>query len=214
VTSGHEQYGYLAFERVHGALVTLPDEKPEIFEDEAEAARRWDRWLIDVGLPRAKEVVAEQRASFIEGCEVHEQRVKQSGLLTPDLIVREVHDVDGNPLGNLGQEDFDAVVEAAALKRFPEPSAHDHPYGDKVGTKRIVVWAVGLYIDGEYKRLPAFTNWTFGFPIDGALKVLNQLAAEGWSVAHVSEDRGIYKGLTNQTDAAVTTARYLLTRRM
>ena len=212
MTSSGEQYGYLAFERVHGRMVTLPNEAPQIFEDHAEADRMWSKWVQEVGLPAAKQEASEKRAAFIKGCKVHERKIKEPGLLTPDRIIREAHDADGNPLGNITQKDFDSVVEAAALSRFPEPHGDNHSYGDQVGNKQIVVWAVGLYSNGEYKRLPALTHWAFGFPIDGALRILNQLAAEGWSVAHVSEDRGLYRGQTNQTDSAVTKTRYLLMR--
>jgi hypothetical protein len=212
MTSGSMRYGYLAFERVHGGIVTLPDEEPQLFEDYAEAERAWHKWVQETGLPKAKQKVSEERKAFSEGCRVHERKIKEPGLLTPDRIIRELHDADGSSLGNVAQGGFDAAVEAAALKKFPEPHAGNLPYGDRVGNQQVVVWAVGLYLDGKYKRLPAFTNWTFGFPIDGALEILNQLTAEGWSVAHVSEDRGIYKGQTNQTDSAVTKTRYLLTR--
>lgn len=212
MTSGNEQYGYLAFERVHGGIVTLPDEEPQLFEDYAEAGRAWQKWVQEVALPKAQQKVDEDRQAFIEGCELRERKIKEPGLLTPDRIVEEAHDADGRSLGNVAQGGFDAVVEEAAREKFPDPDVHNLPYGDQVGNKQIVVWAVGLYLNGEHKRLPAFTNWEFGFPIDGALKILNQLAAEGWSVANVSEDRGIYKGQTNQTDSWVTKARYLLTR--
>jgi hypothetical protein len=56
------------------------------------------------------------------------------------------------------------------------------------------------------------TYWDFGLPMEGILSVLNDLAIDGWSVAHVSEDRGVFRGQTNATDSAVTKARYLLVR--
>ncbi len=212
MTSENGQYGYLAFERVHGGIVTLPDQEPQLFEDYAEAERTWQKWIQEIALPKAKQQVEADRKEFTEGCTVHERKIKEPGLLTPDRIIKEVHDADGKPVGNLAEREFDSVVEEAAHARFPDPNLENLPRGDNAGVRQIVIWAVGLYLNGEYKRLPGFTTWNFGFPIDGALEVLNQLATEGWHVAHVSEDRGLYKGLTNQTDSSVTTARYLLAR--
>src|SRR5712672_3222049 len=81
---------------------------------------------------------------------------------------------------------------------FRDPYLENLHYGDQVENRQVVVWAVALYLNGDCEHLPAFTPWNFGFPIDGALEILNKLATEGWIVAHVSEDRGLYKGLTNR----------------
>jgi hypothetical protein len=207
-----DRYGYFAIERVHGAVLTLPGGERQLFEDPAKAEDAWLEWVKENALPAAVQTAEEEREAFVAGCQVKEKRIKQPGLLNPDLLVREVLDPDDNFLGNLGTQDYDVLVEEAMLKRFPGPTVRTVAQKTQGGTEKVVVWAAGLYLDGEHRALPAISNWTFGLPIEGVLKVLNELAAEGWTVAHVSEDRGLYAGNTNQTDSWVTKARYLLTR--
>jgi len=57
-----------------------------------------------------------------------------------------------------------------------------------------------------------WTEWSYGFPIERTLVVLAALAADGWRVARVSEDRGLYKGDDATSDSSVTTTRHWLTR--
>lgn len=198
--------------RVHGGIVTFPDGERRHFEDYAKAEEAWSEWVADNALPKALEGTRENRKAFIDGCTWDERKIKQPGLLTADLVVREVLDPDGKIIGDPDKADFNEIVEKNALDRFPEPDLQDVASQSDGGVERVVVWAVGLYVGGEYKRLPAFSSRIFGFPIKEVLEVLNELAEEGWSVAHVSEDRGLYEGVTNRTDSAVTTARYLLVR--
>jgi hypothetical protein len=57
-----------------------------------------------------------------------------------------------------------------------------------------------------------WTEWSYGFPIERTLTVLAALTAEGWRIARVSEDRGLYEGDDAQTDSSVTTTRHWLVR--
>jgi hypothetical protein len=57
-----------------------------------------------------------------------------------------------------------------------------------------------------------WTEWSYGFPIEKTLTVLAALAAKGWRVARVSEDRGLYKGDDAASDSSVTTTRHWLVR--
>lgn len=57
-----------------------------------------------------------------------------------------------------------------------------------------------------------WTEWSYGFPIERTLVVLAALAADGWRVARVSEDRGLYKGDDAPSDSSVTTTRHWLIR--
>lgn len=206
------RYGYFAIERVHGGVLRLPSGESQLFEELAKAEDAWHEWVKENALPAAVLKAQKERQAFIAGCELRERRIKQPGLLNPDLLVNEVHDPNGNRLGDTGRENFDDLVEKAALARFPEPSLGSVAQATDGGTEKVVVWAAGLYLDGKHRALPVIAHWTFGLPIEGVLKILNELAAEGWSVAHVSEDRGLYAGNTNQTDSWVTKARYLLAR--
>lgn len=209
--SAKHQYGYLAIERVHGGLLTLPDGE-QLFEEYAKADDALHKWVTEDLLPKAVEQAQQKRKAFVDGCTWDERKVKQPGLLTADLVVREVLDPDGAVIGNPDVADFAEIVEKEALERFPEPNVRGVANQSDGKVKQVVVWKVALYVDGQHKSLPAFSTWSFGLPIKGVLEVLDELAEDGWSVAHVSEDRGLYKGLTNQTDSAVTTARYLLVR--
>ncbi len=207
-----KQYGYFALERVHGGIATLPDGEKRYFEthDAAFEARR--EWIEQNSLPEARKEAAEQRRDFVAGCRVEEERTKQPGLLAADLIHKKVVDAEGAYLGDPTGKDFDEIVEEAAKERFPEPTAWGLDSSLDGEVEKIVVWATSLYLDGDPKPLPAFFTWQFGLPIENVLRVLNEIAAEGWYVVQVSEDRGIYAGETNRTAAAVTTARYLLAR--
>lgn len=196
--------------RVKRWLFKGPDGTTEDFEDEQQAKNAQTFWIEKEVLPTALKDVRASRDRFVRECTVRQRRVKQSGFLTPDLVIEEIHGPDGEMLTTV-KGDAHVQIEDLAAKRFPDPTAYN--LGPRGGTTvQTVAWAAGLYLDGTYKRLPAFPHWAFGLPIENVLAVLNDLAAQGWSVAHVSEDRGLYAGLTNRTDSAVTTARYLLVR--
>jgi hypothetical protein len=206
------QYGYLALERVHGGLATMPNGEKRFFENPSEADQARVEWAAENALAEATRKQAEERQAFVEGCEVKEERVKQTGLLQPDIVHKRVLSPSGEYLGDPTQKEFTEIVEAAADEKFPEPTAAGLAFGLEGGVEKIVIWASSLFLDGERKRLPAFQSWSFGLPIEGVLEVLNEIAADGWYVVQVSEDRGLYAGTTNRTDSAVTTARYLLAR--
>jgi len=208
---GH-QYGYLAISRAHGGLLKFPDGEHQLFEDHEKAVEAWHEWVADNLLRKAVEQVRQERKAFIDGCTWDERKIKQPGLLTPDSVVRYVLDPDGKVIGDPDSVDFNEIVEEKALEKFPEPDVGGAAFKSGSGVEQVVIWTVGLYTDGKYRQLPAFSSWSFGLPIEGVLAILNELAKKGWSVVHVSEDRGLYAGITNQTDSAVTTARYLLTR--
>lgn len=212
MSAGHTQYGYLALQRVHGGIATMPDGDKQYFESYEAAATAHQEWITENRLGEEKAKVAEERREFIEGCKVEEERIKQPGMLSPDLIKKKVLGPEGEILGDPTQQEFDTIVDLAASQRFPEPNAFGLGQTLDGGVEKIVVWAASLYLDGEPKQLPAFSSWDFGLPIEGVLAVLNQIATDGWRVVHVSEDRGVYAGITNRTDASVTKARYLLAR--
>jgi hypothetical protein len=214
VSGSVQEYGYLALRRDYGGVFTLPDGKKEFFDQQAEAEASRQKWIAEKVLPNAERKVEEKRRVFAEGCRVQEERLKQPGLLTSDRILQNVLDADGTYLGEATAEDFLAIVEKAALKKFPDPIHELLASGATGAVEKQVVWAAGLYLGGTFESLPAIWTWNFGLPIEDALRILNDLAAEGWRVVSVSEDRGIYRGATNQTDSAVTTVRYLLAREL
>ena len=205
-----QRYGYLAITRAYGGLLSYPDGKDRIFEDHEKAEKTWNAWVAENLLPKAMEEERQRREAFIEDCTWTEEKIKLPGVLTPDRVVRHVLDPDGEVIGDPDVVAFDEIVEKVALERFPEPNVLSVAGKSAGGVEKRVIWTVGLYVDGEFKHLPPLPSWSFGLPIEGVLEILNELAKEGWSVSHVSEDRGVYRGATNQTDSAITTARYLL----
>lgn len=212
MSGGQARYGYLALQRVHGGIATMPDGEKQYFESYGAAATARKEWIAENRLEEEKTKVAAERREFIEGCKVEEERIKQPGLLSPDLIKKKALGPQGENLGDPTQQEFAAIVEQAASKRFPEPTALGLSNSLDGEVEKIVVWAASLYLGDEPEQLPAFPSWDFGLPIEGVLEVLNRIAADGWRVVHVSEDRGVYAGITNRTDASVTKARYLLAR--
>ncbi len=57
-----------------------------------------------------------------------------------------------------------------------------------------------------------WTEWEFAAPIKQILAVLDALETQGWRVARVSEDRGLFQGSHTDNDSAVTTIRHWLVR--
>jgi hypothetical protein len=218
VSETPREYGYLAIKRVHGGIVKFPDGSSETFDEYDRAYPAYQEWVTANLLPAAIDQAREKRQEYIAGCQVREKQTPQPGWMSRPLVQEEVVGPDGRTLyltETLG-EDHSERIASAAEKAFPDPEwldvAKEHGGGPNEAIRQIVVWAAGLYLGNEYKRLPAFRYWDFGLPMESILAVLNDLAVEGWSVAHVSEDRGVFRGVTNQTDSAVTTARYLLAR--
>jgi hypothetical protein len=206
------EYGFFALARAKGGIFRKADGSTESFEHREEAVRARDAWLTNEELPKAVSAVRRSRAQFSEDCTVQERRVKQSGFLNPDLVFRDLHGPDGEVIAQGIGDDATAQIATAAERCFPNPTISNLPASAEYIVKDQVIWHASLFLNGEAKRLPAFETWIYGFPIEGVLTVLNDLAADGWSVVQASEDRGIYVGATNQTDSAVTRARYLLVR--
>jgi hypothetical protein len=207
------EYGFLAIQRVNGGILKVPDEEVQSFEDFGEATRTWQQWLRDNRLPQAIEEVQRQRDAFIAGCTVTTKRVPQRGWTTPDIVFEEAWDPDGRAISAEGNN-AESTIKAEARGKYRDPSVEElsRKLAPEYGVTKKVVWAAGLYTGGEYTRLKALTSWQYGLPIKELLVVLNDLAADGWAVAHVSEDRGVFQGTTTSTDSAVTKTRYLLVR--
>jgi hypothetical protein len=65
---------------------------------------------------------------------------------------------------------------------------------------------------GGWQTLNGKLTSRFGVPIEATVSYLNKSAAAGWTVAHVSEDRGVYLGADVSDESYVTRIRYLLIR--
>lgn len=205
------RYGYFVIMRAKGGAFRRADGTTETFEEHAKAMAAQKAWVAEELLPEATATTLQARETFIRQCTLKERRVKRSGFLAPDDVYVDILGPNGEDLG-LVKDNAEAEIAQRARHRFPDPSADELVASSGTRVTETVVWAAGLYLGGKYQRLAAFEDWAFGFPIENVLGVLNDLSAEGWSVVHVSEDRGLYTGRTTQTDSAVTRARYLLAR--
>jgi hypothetical protein len=205
------EYGYFAIMRVKGGVFHKADGTTETFEDYSKAINARKEWLQNEKLPTALSAIRDSRAKFCSECTIHERRDKQEGFRKPDHVYHEICDPDGRVLGRV-VSDASAQIEKYAADLYPDPTPQSVAGDEEAKVIEKVMWAAATYLGGQYKRLPAFEDWTFGLPLEKILSVLNDLASDGWSVAQVSEDRGIYAGTTNATDSAVTKARYLLVR--
>ncbi len=76
------------------------------------------------------------------------------------------------------------------------------------------VW-VGIVIepDGSEREFEeGLEEWRFGAPLAGINGELNRLAAAGWVVVSVSEDKGLYLGSDSRDESYPARIRYLLGR--
>jgi hypothetical protein len=65
---------------------------------------------------------------------------------------------------------------------------------------------------GQSRLDVAVDTWHWGVPGPAIVTLLDRYGAEGWKVAHVSEDRGVYRGADVAEESYVTRVRYLLVR--
>ena len=210
-------YGCLAVRRVRGGVLHKADGTTQLFEEYDKAVEARQTWIAEELLPRAAEVVRQARESFVRGCTIKGRSGRHSGASAYE-VWRDIYSPGGELLESIKlgllvpDEAVAGRIAAHANTRFPEPSVESLRADSKTTVTETVVWSVGLYLNGSYSRLPAFDSWSFSFPVEGVLHLLNELAADGWAVAQVSEDRGLVRSQTNPTDSVVTTARYLLVR--
>ena len=74
-------------------------------------------------------------------------------------------------------------------------------------------WEAAWYDSNGLQRVEAdFSEWYWGVPAQAIVTLLDRYAAEGWTVAHVSEDRGVYTGADVLDESYITRIRYLLIR--
>jgi hypothetical protein len=116
------KYGCFALERVHGGVLKLPSGETKRFDSPEAAARAWTKWLEENALPEAVRETRRKREKFAAGCTLKDRRIKQSGILNPDVVVKEVYGPDEELLGELRNKGFEEFVDATALQRFLEPT--------------------------------------------------------------------------------------------
>lgn len=76
-------------------------------------------------------------------------------------------------------------------------------------------WTAEL-VDGDGRCEPhdlGAAEWSWwGAPVAATNRLLNRLSGEGWSLVHISEDRGLYQGVDATDESSPTRIRYLMRR--
>lgn len=213
------QHAMLVITRTVFDIVQIPGQQPLVVARDTgdEAARQW--WDDHV---RAAAV-------FSQGIESWNQQLADWQAATKMQVGHErLH--DGGPRVEVARITFpdgtDGVVDPAVAHdyiteefqaRFPQPTAPAQfaDWRETVQIAELRTWAGWLYQAGE--RMPVDIGLPvaeFGYPVREVLGCLDRLAADGWQIVHVSEDRGAHHAPDGELigENGVGTARYLLGR--
>ncbi|GAB3186853.1 hypothetical protein FHX75_111294 [Micromonospora palomenae] len=115
----------------------------------------------------------------------------------------------------------DEAIKEAFTKLHPKPTPVDEElnkayrqWETKASVNNVRSWSAGFVEDGRESEVDIGmpTAWSCGLPAKEIVQQLDLLAADGWKLVHVSEDRGIYRGADASTDSSPTTVRYMLQR--
>jgi len=218
------RHAMLVITRTVFDLVQIPGQEPLVVTRDTgdEAARLW--WDVP-GRAAAAGVFERTGASW-------DQRLAEWQAATQVQVGKErLH--DGGPRVDVARISFpdgtDGVVDPAAAHdyiteefraRFPQPTvaAQFADWRDTVQVAELRTWTGWLFNGAE--RMPVNIGLPvaeFGYPIREVLGCLDRLAADGWQIVHVSEDRtGHLDGWVSRPDGepssepGVTVVRYLL----
>jgi hypothetical protein len=169
-------------------------------------------------LKSASDAVSRSRAVFISSAQISqiEVRVDTGGTRKPKVTKDQVEvygDVHQVSLG-VGRR----YLQQLAEKRFPEPAVdlpRFLPWWKDIGNKREMrVWRTRIVYAATVQPVEFADESTYGwgYPMMGIQRELERLGSEGWSLVHVSEDRGLYKGLDSDNESRLVGVRYLLAR--
>lgn len=208
------QYAMVAIERVKQDVVTFPDGEIAITphgEGNA-AAARWNKLQDEEQHGHRATQTAQveaQRTRWMDDVVIEriEAGRKQGAPFFIDRVTF--------PNGEVEEFDADATdgeIRATAAEEYPLVlTPETKPAYASVAVRG--TWVGELFLpDGRETLDLAPEQWSYGFPIEEAVLMLNKLAESGWRVVHASEDRGLYAGGDTATDAYVTRVRYLLMR--
>lgn len=225
-----KRYGFLALSRASRWKIALPGgEETETFvsKDDAEKAR--DAWHSKALAERQKTLAerrkafekaaaerAEERRRFVAATRVEIVTVESPKLFHPGFHKPTVKFPDGSEVQfeeGTPEDAIEAHIEAAALEAHPKAEQDDSPAEvETLSLEETRVWEARLLLDGERRDLPDIHTWSYFFPMESVIETLNGLAEQGWSVAHVSEDRGLYNSDQAMNMSAPIVVRYLLSR--
>jgi hypothetical protein len=226
-----KRYGFLALGQASRWSVELPgNEGTESFITKEEAEKARDEWKSKALAARREELAArqrevesvsaeraEERRQFIAATRVEIVTVGSAKLFHPGFRKPTVKFPDGSETQfeeDTPEEAIEGHVEAEALKAYPQVDQEEPTVGEveTPSLRESRVWRRHLFLDGEQRDLPDIHTWSYFFPMESVSETLNSLAEQGWSVAHVSEDRGLYSSEHAMNMSAPLVVRYLLAR--
>jgi hypothetical protein len=214
------RHAMLVIARAVFDMVQIPGQEPLLVAQGAgdEAARQW--WH-DNEQVIAAQVFRQNNASWQRrlanwnahtDIEFGKERLHEGG---PRVDVARIRFPDGTESVAPPEAAKDYVAEEfRALNPPPTVAAQFADWRDTVQIAETPTW-IGRFFNGD-QDLPldmGLPTSQFGFPIREVLSCLDRLAADGWQVVHVSEDRGLHHPEGDPAhESAVSTVRYLLSR--
>lgn len=213
------RHAMLVITRAVFDIVQIPGQQSLVVAKDTgdEAARQW--WDEHVRMPVAG----------IQSSVSWDQQLAEWQAATKVQVGKErLH--DGGPRVEVARITFpdgtDGVVDPAVAHdyiteefqaRFPPPTAPAQfaDWRETVQIGELHTWASCLYQGGEQIPLDiGLPAAEFGYPIREVLGCLDRLAADGWQIVHVSEDRVGHHAADGELarENGVGTARYLLSR--
>lgn len=210
--------------RVNYQAVTLPngEVKKAPVDDTANFLRRWwDKHEADELRARFDEELSQwqqQLRTWKSGCRVDEGKGRIHG--GPRVEVSNITYPNGKRV-TVERHRADDAITTEFTELYPRPLPTENrlnvAYGDWVkgtSSKNVRSWTAGL-VEGDREteiEIGVPQTWPCGMPAREIVQQLDVLAADGWKLINVSEDRGIYRGEDARTDSSPTTIRYLLQR--
>lgn len=201
-------------------MVQIPGQEPLLVAQGAgdEAARRWwheHEQVVAAQIFRQNNASWQRKLADWDArtdVEFGKERLHDGG---PRVDVARVRFPDGTESVAPPESVKDYIAEEFRSEHPPPTvAAQFADWRDTVQIGEIRTW-IGRLFNGT-ENLPldmGLPASQFGYPIREVLGCLDQLAADGWQVVHVSEDRGLgYPEGDAAHEPGVTTVRYLLSR--
>jgi hypothetical protein len=214
------QHAMLVIARAVYDMVEIPGRDPLVAPHGAgdEAARQW--WH-DNGQAVASQIYRQNNAAWQRkladwsagtDIEFGTERLHDGG---PRIDVARIRFPDGSERV-APPETAKEYVEEEFRAENPPPTvaAQFADWRDTVHIAELRTWIARLFNGTENVPLDmGLPRTQFGYPIMEVLSCLDRLAADGWHVVHVSEDRGLpYQEGDPASEPGVSVVRYLLSR--
>lgn len=210
-------YGFFVVSQEERQRVSFPDGRPpEWFDNHAAAASAVRSWQQEHEERASEDVspgerIAVARREFIARCTVKSATASDASEAPGGVIVTFPDGEETRFSAGATKIQIVGFIEARARNEFPDPDKEQAAEAQARVVKR-PAWAAELFLEDSQRPLQDIYSWSYSFPMEAISRTLNELATEGWSVVHVSEDRGLYPATIASNVSAPVTVRYLLVR--